>query len=86
MSLGLEVHLDAIFSGGDYKLPQFSLNSGNNNPLKYGNNPLSNRNNRFVEQIGEIKTTSNSDDTDGTESITGNKTTTKRIITYILIN
>lgn len=82
----VKLHLDAIFSGGDYKLPQFSLNSGNNNPLKYGNNPLSNRNNRFVEQIGEIKTTSNSDDTDGTESITGNKTTTKRIITYILIN
>ena len=82
----VKLHLDAIFSGGDYKLPKFSLNSGNNNPLKYGNNPLSNRNNRFVEQIGEIKTTSNSDDTDGTESITGNKTTTKRIITYILIN
>ncbi len=77
----IKLHLDAIFSGGSYTLPQNPSQS-----LSYSRNPLSNRNNRFVEQIGEIKTESNSDDTDGTESIIGNKTTTKRIITYILIN
>ncbi len=65
----------------DYTLPQ--------NPskdLSYSRNPLSNRNNKFIEQIGEIKTISNNDNVDGTESVIGNKTTTKRIITYILIN
>lgn len=67
----VKLHLDAIFSGGNYTLPQ---------------NPLSNRNNKFIEQIGEIKTISNNDNVDGTESVIGNKTTTKRIITYILIN
>ena len=77
----IKLHLDAIFSGGSYTLPQNPSQS-----LSYSRNPLSNRNNRFVEQIGEIKTESNSDDTDGTESVIGNKTTTKRIITYILIN
>ena len=65
----------------NYTLPQ--------NPskyLSYSRNPLSNRNNKFIEQIGEIKTISNNDNVDGTESVIGNKTTTKRIITYILIN
>ena len=77
----VKLHLDAIFSGGNYTLPQ--------NPskyLSYSRNPLSNRNNKFIEQIGEIKTISNNDNVDGTESVIGNKTTTKRIITYILIN
>ena len=75
----VKLHLDAIFSGGDYILPQ--------NPskhLSYSRNPLSNRNNKFIEQIGEIKTT-NTNEEDSTKSVTGNKTTTKRIITYILI-
>ena len=54
--------------------------------MSYSRNPLSNRNNKFIEQIGEIKTISNNDNVDGTESVIGNKTTTKRIITYILIN
>ena len=77
----VKLHLDAIFSGGNYTLPQ--------NPskyLSYSRNPLSNRNNKFIEQIGEIKTISNNNNVDGTESVIGNKTTTKRIITYILIN
>lgn len=46
----VKLHLDAIFSGGNYTLPQ--------NPskyLSYSRNPLSNRNNKFIEQIGEIK-------------------------------
>ena len=72
--------MDAIFGGTSYKLPQNPLES-----ISYAGNPLSKRNNKFVEQIGEFTTTSSEDD-DGTESITGNKTTKKRIITYILIN
>lgn len=78
----VKLHLDAIFSGtkDGYILPQNPSKS-----LKYIGNPLSNRNNRFIEQIGEIKTT-NTNEEDGTKSVTGNKTTTKRIITYILIN
>ena len=75
----VKLHLDAIFSGGNYVLPQ--------NPskhLSYSRNQLSNRNNKFIEQIGEIKTT-NTNEEDSTKSVTGNKTTTKRIITYILI-
>ena len=76
----VKLHLDAIFGGTSYKLPQNPLES-----ISYAGNPLSKRNNKFVEQIGEFTTTSSEDD-DGTESITGNKTTKKRIITYILIN
>lgn len=76
----VKLHLDAIFGGISYKLPQNPLES-----ISYAGNPLSKRNNKFVEQIGEFTTTSSEDD-DGTESITGNKTTKKRIITYILIN
>ena len=76
----VKLHLDAIFGGTSYKLPQNPLES-----ISYEGNPLSKRNNKFVEQIGEFTTTSSEDD-DGTESITGNKTTKKRIITYILIN
>ena len=76
----VKLHLDAIFGGTSYKLPQNPLES-----ISYAGNPLSKRNNKFVDQIGEFTTTSSEDD-DGTESITGNKTTKKRIITYILIN
>lgn len=79
----VKLHLDAIFSGGTYTLPQLL---GTGNSIDYKSNPLSDRSKKFIEQIGEIKTTSSADDGDGTESIVGNKTTTKRIITYILIN
>ena len=77
----VKLHLDAIFSGGSYQLPQNPLLS-----ISYAGNKLSNRNNRFIEQIGEIKTTTSDENDDSTESVIGNKTTTKRIITYILIN
>ena len=72
----IKLHLDAIFSGGTYSLPQY-----NGRTIDYSNNPLSKRTNKFVEQIGEVVTTTSTDD-----SVIGNKTTKKRIITYILIN
>jgi len=78
----VKLHLDAIFSGETYTLPQL----GAGNSINYRGNPLSYRSKKFIEQIGEIKTMSSTDDGNGTESIVGNKTTTKRIITYILIN
>lgn len=74
----VKLHLDAIFSGGEYKLP-FITGASN---INYANNPLSKRNNKFVEQIGEI-TTINTDENE--DEVIGNKTTKKRIITYILI-
>lgn len=72
----IKLHLDAIFSGGTYSLPQY-----NGRTIDYSNNPLSKRTNKFVEQIGEVVTTTSTDD-----PVIGNKTTKKRIITYILIN
>lgn len=81
----IKLHLDAIFSGGTYILPQYIL--GSNHEISYHNNPLSHRKNKFVEQIGEIKTTTKIDEDEFSEgSIMGSKTTTKRIITYTLIN
>lgn len=79
-------HLDAIFSGGIYYLPQYGTNI--NHVIDYGqypNNKLySIRNKKFVELIGKIRTTEET--TDETTGITGNRTTTKTIITYVLIN
>ena len=72
----IKLHLDAIFSGGTYSLPQY-----NGRTIDYSNNPLSKRTNKFVEQIGEVVTTTSTDD-----PVIRNKTTKKRIITYILIN
>ena len=72
----IKLHLDAIFSGGRYLLPQYT-----GKYINYSNNPLSKRNNKFLEQIGEVVTTTDADD-----EVIGNKTTKKRIITYILIN
>lgn len=68
----VKLHLDAIFSGEKYILPQ-----NNSKFIDYSNNPLSKRNNKFVEQIGE----STIEET----TVLGNKTTKKRIITYTLI-
>ena len=76
----IKLHLDAIFSGGIYKLPQYL-----DRTINYSNNPLSKRTNKFVEQIGEV-TNTKANDVEGTETVIGNKTTKKRIITYILIN
>ena len=81
----IKKHLDAIFSGGEYVLPQYSADSGNT--LDYSGNPLeveSNSDSKFVEQIGKITTTE--ERVDDITGVTGNKTTTKVIITYILIN
>lgn len=74
----VKLHLDAIFGGGEYKIPFMTGVS----TINYANNPLSKRNNKFVEQIGEI-TTINTDENE--DEVIGNKTTKKRIITYILI-
>lgn len=81
----IKKHLDAIFSGGEYVLPQYSADSGNT--LDYSGNPLEverNSDSKFVEQIGKITTTE--ERVDDITGVTGNKTTTKIIITYILIN
>ena len=81
----IKKHLDAIFSGGEYVLPQYSADSGNT--LDYSGNPLEverNSDSKFVEQIGKITTTE--ERVDDITGVTGNKTTTKVIITYILIN
>lgn len=81
----IKKHLDAIFSGGEYVLPQYSADSGNT--LDYSGNPLEverNSDSKFVEQIGKITTTE--ERVDDITGVTGNKTTTKMIITYILIN
>ena len=74
----VKLHLDAILGGGEYKIPFMTGAS----TINYANNPLSKRNNKFVEQIGEI-TTINTDENE--DEVIGNKTTKKRIITYILI-
>ena len=81
----IKKHLDAIFSGGEYVLPQYSADSGNT--LDYSGNPLEverNSDSKFVEQIGKITTTE--ERVDDITGVTGHKTTTKVIITYILIN
>lgn len=83
----IKKHLDAIFSGGEYELPQYNVGSGN--VLDYSGNPLAvnysnNSDSKFVEQIGRITTTEET--VDDITGVTGNKTTTKTIITYILIN
>lgn len=81
----IKKHLDAIFSGGEYELPQFTAGTGHT--LNYSSNPLAvnySNNSKFVEQIGRITTTEET--VDDITGVTGNKTTTKTIITYILIN
>lgn len=81
----IKSNLDAIFSGGEYELPQYPAGSGHT--LNYAGNPLEVENNsdsKFVEQIGKITTTE--ERVDDITGVTGNKTTTKIIITYILIN
>lgn len=80
-------HLDAIFSGSEYELPQF--NAGTGHTINYYGNPLAvnylnNSDSKFVEQIGRITTTEET--VDDITGVTGNRTTTKTIITYILIN
>lgn len=81
----IKKHLDAIFAGEKYELPQYPAGSGHN--LNYSGNPLvvkDNSDSKFVEQIGKITTTE--ERVDDITGVIGNKTTTKMIITYILIN
>lgn len=85
----IKLNLDAIFSAGTYQKPQYSFGTLGTT-IDYSSSPFKNKNKKFIEQIGEIATIKNNepdeeDDSD-TEKITGNKTTKKRIITYILIN
>ena len=68
----IKKHLDAIVLGDKYILPQDESLS-----IDYSSNPLLNKNSKFIEQVGEVITQKN--------GIKGNKTTKKRIITYILI-
>lgn len=75
----IKLHLDAILNGEKYKLPQYLDAS---RVIDYKNNSLSiakSKNKRFVEIIGRSTTV-------GTNELIGNKTTTKTIITYILLN
>lgn len=74
----IKLHLDAILRGGQYQLPQYLDTS---KVLDYSNNPLSIaklKNKRFKEEIGRENTVE-------TDEIKGNKTTTKIIITYTLL-
>lgn len=74
----IKLHLDAILHGGTYQLPQYLDTS---KVLDYTNNRLSiaqSRNKRFKEEIGRVSTVE-------TDEIKGNKTTTKIIITYTLL-
>lgn len=84
----IKKHLDTIFSGGTYHLPQYS-NNITRFDISYTGNPLNitygpNSRSKFIEQVGKITTTE--ERTDNTTGIKGNKTTTKTVITYILIN
>lgn len=86
-SIEIKKNLDAIFSGTKYMLPQYG---DNNHYIDYSVNPnnvlfkYQQNSKRFVELIGKITTTEET--VDNITGIRGNKTTTKTIITYVLIN
>lgn len=74
----IKLHLDAILRGEKYQLPQYLDTS---KVIDYNGNPLSiarSKNKRFREEIGRVSTVE-------TDEIKGNKTTTKTIITYTLL-
>ena len=91
-------HLDVMISGGLYLKPQYNdknisdLNQDEKDiyTINYGNGLLERfKNQKFVEIVGEVankKTGEAGDEIDENEGITGNKTTTKKVITYVLIN
>lgn len=77
----IKLHLDAILNGGTYHLPQYPVDFTNND-LDYSNSFLriaNSKNKRFKEEIGRVTTVT-------ADEIKGNKTTTKIIITYTLLN
>lgn len=67
-------NLDAIISGGVYE----NMNYTNKGIAKKYNQA------KFVEMVGEIVTVKSEDDENS--GIRGNKTTTKKVITYVMIN
>lgn len=74
----IKKHLDAIFGGEKYYLPQYGDTS---HFINYNSNKLNmtaNRNKKFIEEIGRVQRE--------TTGIVGNNTTSKTIITYIQIN
>lgn len=74
----IKKHLDSIFNGSNYYLPQYLGNvfiSYQNNNLQMKN--ISNM--KFIEKIGRITEVEE-------DEIIGNKTTTKTIIQYILLH
>ncbi len=81
----IKKHLDAIINGTSYHPPQYSDNSHDidyNNVLTKSALPGL-RNKKFVELIGKVKTDEETIDGSG---VKGTKTTTKMVITYVLIN
>lgn len=78
----IKLHLDAILNGSKYHLPQYSADFTTYDPNYSGSNlSIANaRNKRFREEIGR-KTTTETDESQGK-----NKTTTKIIIKYTLLN
>lgn len=79
----IKKHLDAIVNGGNYILPNDnSKNIDYNKSLTKSALPGL-KNNKFVELIGKISTTEEQTDSSG---VKGTKTTTKMVITYVLIN
>lgn len=85
----IKLHLDAIISGSRYLLPQYGDTNHfiDYSNVNYDNNTLARlrtANAKFIEQIGRI--TSVEDTTSVETGAKIKKTTTKVIITYILIN
>lgn len=80
----IKKHLDAIINGTSYHPPQYSNNS---HDIDYSNSSLTKsalpnlhkQNKKFAELIGKVETTDSS-------GVKGTKTTTKMVITYVLIN
>lgn len=86
-------HLDVMIEGGWYLKPQY--NDKNLSALseadkakfaiKYESLLEKYKNKKFVELVGEVPN-NNANPNDENEGIIGNKTTTKKVITYVLIN
>lgn len=82
----IKKHLDAVINGTSYHPPQYS-NDDNN--IDYSRTSLNKselqdlKGRKFVELIGKVKTNESTTDSSG---VKGTKTTTKMVITYVLIN
>jgi len=82
----IKKHLNALFDGSKYYLPQYGDNI--QHYIDYSNSTynqlMTYKNKKFVELIGKEQTTEDTEDE--ITGIKGNKTITKRIITYVKIN